>query len=295
MSILTCDNVGYDLGIRTILSDITFSVESGAKVGVIGVNGAGKTTLLSILTNAKEPTSGCVYLQKNTTIGCLEQINDDKVFEKDILGTALEAFSDLTAMEKALEDLRAQAEAGDVRTIGRFTDLQDRFLRSGGNEYMAKTQSLLRKFGFRDEEFHSPASVLSGGQKTKLLLARLLLSEPDVMLLDEPTNHLDIAAIEWLEQYIRNSKKTFLIVSHDRFFLDRVTTDTLEIEHGNALMYKGGYSLFKEKKRQMREAQQKHYEIQQREIARIEAFIANQRKWNRERNIIAAALAKCTA
>ncbi|MBR4467010.1 MAG: ABC-F family ATP-binding cassette domain-containing protein [Clostridia bacterium] len=288
MSILTCDNVGYALGIRTILSDITFSVESGAKVGVIGVNGAGKTTLLSILTNAKEPTSGCVYLQKNTTIGCLEQINDDKVFEKDILGTALEAFSDLTAMEKALEDLRAQAEAGDVRTIGRFTDLQDRFLRSGGNEYMAKTQSLLRKFGFRDEEFHSPASVLSGGQKTKLLLARLLLSEPDVMLLDEPTNHLDIAAIEWLEQYIRNSKKTFLIVSHDRFFLDRVTTDTLEIEHGNALMYKGGYSLFKEKKRQMREAQQKHYEIQQKEIARIEAFIANQRKWNRERNIIAA-------
>ncbi|MBQ3935288.1 MAG: ABC-F family ATP-binding cassette domain-containing protein [Clostridia bacterium] len=288
MSILTCDNVGYDLGIRTILSDITFSVESGAKVGVIGVNGAGKTTLLSILTNAKEPTSGRVYLQKNTTIGCLEQINDDKVFEKDILGTALEAFSDLTAMEKALEDLRTQAGAGDVRTIGRFTDLQDRFLRSGGNEYMAKTQSLLRKFGFRDEEFHSPASVLSGGQKTKLLLARLLLSEPDVMLLDEPTNHLDIAAIEWLEQYIRNSKKTFLIVSHDRFFLDRVTTDTLEIEHGNALMYKGGYSLFKEKKRQMREAQQKHYEIQQREIARIEAFIANQRKWNRERNIIAA-------
>ena len=288
MSILTCDNVGYDLGIRTILSDITFSVESGAKVGVIGVNGAGKTTLLSILTNAKEPTSGRVYLQKNTTIGCLEQINDDKVFEKDILGTALEAFSDLTTMEKALEDLRTQAGAGDVRTIGRFTDLQDRFLRSGGNEYMAKTQSLLRKFGFRDEEFHSPASVLSGGQKTKLLLARLLLSEPDVMLLDEPTNHLDIAAIEWLEQYIRNSKKTFLIVSHDRFFLDRVTTDTLEIEHGNALMYKGGYSLFKEKKRQMREAQQKHYEIQQREIARIEAFIANQRKWNRERNIIAA-------
>ena len=288
MSILTCDNVGYDLGIRTILSDITFSVESGAKVGVIGVNGAGKTTLLSILTNAKEPTSGRVYLQKNTTIGCLEQINDDKVFEKDILGTALEAFSDLTAMEKALEDLRTQAGAGDVRTIGRFTDLQDRFLRSGGNEYMAKTQSLLRKFGFRDEEFHSPASVLSGGQKTKLLLARLLLSEPDVMLLDEPTNHLDIAAIEWLEQYIRNSKKTFLIVSHDRFFLDRVTTDTLEIEHGNALMYKGGYSLFREKKRQMREAQQKHYEIQQREIARIEAFIANQRKWNRERNIIAA-------
>ena len=288
MSILTCDGVGYALGVNTILNSVTFSVEPGAKVGIIGVNGAGKTTLLSLLMRKKEPTSGAVYLQKNVVLGCLEQINDDKVFSGTVLETALESFSVLTEMERTLEELRLRAGEGDEKIISRYADLQDEYLRSGGNEYRAKTLALLKKFGFSDGDLATPASVLSGGQKTKLLLAKLLLANPDVLLLDEPTNHLDIPAVEWLEQYIRSSKKTFLIVSHDRFFLDRVTTDTLEIEHGNALMFKGGYSAFKEKKKQMRDAQQKHYELQQKEIARIEAFIANQHKWNRERNIIAA-------
>ncbi|MBP5231590.1 MAG: ABC-F family ATP-binding cassette domain-containing protein [Clostridia bacterium] len=184
MSILTCDGVGYALGVNVILNNVTFAVEPGSKVGVIGVNGAGKTTLLSILMNTKEPTSGRVYVQKNASIGCLEQINDDKIFSKDVLGTALEAFSDLTAMEQALEDLRAKAGSGDEKTIARYADLQDRFLREGGNEYRAKAVALLRKFGFSDADMGSPASFLSGGQKTKLLLARLLLSDPDVLLLD---------------------------------------------------------------------------------------------------------------
>ncbi|MBO4366017.1 MAG: ABC-F family ATP-binding cassette domain-containing protein [Clostridia bacterium] len=288
MSIIVCDGVRYEIGVKAILSGVTFAVEAGSKVGIIGVNGAGKSTLLSLITREKEPTGGQIFIKKNTTIGCLEQINDSRVFSGSILDTALEAFSGLTALEEKLEVLREQASGGDETAAARYAEAQETFFSSGGNEYRAKAVALLRKFGFGPEELDSPASVLSGGQKTKLLLARLLLSEPDVLLLDEPTNHLDIAAVEWLEQFVRSSKKTFLIVSHDRYFLDRVTTDTVEIEHGEAKMYSGGYSVFKEKKNKLREDQQKHYDLQQKEIARIEAFIANQRKWNRERNIIAA-------
>lgn len=288
MSILTCDNISYAIGVKEILTNVTFAVNQGAKVGVIGVNGAGKTTLFSIIRGALEASEGRVYLQKDTEIGCLEQINDNKHFEKSVFDTALEAFSDLLQMESRLSALRERIEQNDHSLIERFTELNDRFLQKGGNEFRAKTASLLIKFGFSESFMHESAQVLSGGQKTKLLLAKLLLREPDIILLDEPTNHLDIEAIEWLENFVRNSKKTFLIVSHDRYFLDRVTTDTLEIEHCKCRMHSGNYSTFKEKKRQLLEAQLKHFEIQQKEIKRIEAFIENQRRWNREKNIIAA-------
>lgn len=288
MSILTCDNISYVIGVKEILEDVTFAVNQGSKVGVIGVNGAGKTTLFSIIRGALNATGGRVYLQKDTEIGCLEQVNDSRHFEKTVFETAVEAFAELISMEKQLNDLRERIEQNEHGVIGRFTELNERFLQKGGNEFRAKTASLLKKFGFSESMLHEPAQVLSGGQKTKLLLAKLLLHEPDVILLDEPTNHLDIEAIEWLENFVRNSKKTFLIVSHDRYFLDRVTTDTLEIEHGKCRMHSGNYSMFKEKKRRLLEAQLKHYETQQKEIRRIEAFIENQRRWNREKNIIAA-------
>ena len=228
MSILTCDNISYAIGVKEILSDVTFAVNQGAKVGVIGVNGAGKTTLFSILRGALDASSGHVYLQKDTEIGCLEQINDNKHFDKSVFDTAVEAFADLIGMEEQLAALRERIEQNDHDVIGRFTELNESFLQKGGNEFRAKTASLLKKFGFSETAMHESAQVLSGGQKTKLLLAKLLLREPDIILLDEPTNHLDIEAIEWLENFVRNSKKTFLIVSHDRYFLDRVTTDTLQ-------------------------------------------------------------------
>ena len=288
MSILTCDNIQYAIGVKVILDDVTFAVNQGSKVGVIGVNGAGKTTLFSIIRSALEPTGGKVYLQKGASIGCLEQINDDKQFAGTVYGTALEAFSDLAQMENKLEELHGKVASGEHESLDKLNELTEQFARSGGNEYKGKTSAILKKFGFRDEELYSPANLLSGGQKTKLLLAKLLLREPDIILLDEPTNHLDIRAIEWLENFIRNSKKTFLIVSHDRFFLDRVTTDTMEVEHGKCMMYSGNYTAFKEKKRQLQEAQLRHYEQQQKEIKRIEAFIENQHRWNREKNIIAA-------
>jgi ATP-binding cassette subfamily F protein 3 len=147
---------------------------------------------------------------------------------------------------------------------------------------------MLAKFGFNECDLSKNADSLSGGQKTKLLLVKLLLKDTDIMLLDEPTNHLDHVAREWLENYIISSKKTFLIISHDRYFLDRTTTKTLEISHGISEMYDGNYTIFREKKKALDEAKLKHYNLQQKEIARLEAFIENQRKWNREKNIIAA-------
>ncbi|MCH5182653.1 MAG: ABC-F family ATP-binding cassette domain-containing protein [Oscillospiraceae bacterium] len=288
MYTLTCDHLSYAVGVKEILTNVTFSVNQGAKVGVIGVNGAGKTTLLSLLRGALEPTEGNVFVQRGAEIGCLQQHTEGELLTATVYETALEAFSELLNMEERLNDLQKRVEQGDESAIGPFTELNERFIKEGGNEFRAKTLAILKRFGFSDQAVKESASLLSGGQKTKLLLAKLLLREPDIILLDEPTNHLDIKAIEWLEGFVRNSKKTFLIVSHDRYFLDSVTTDTMEIEHGTCRMFSGGYSAFQEKKKHEREAQLRHYEQQQKEIKRIEEFIALQRRWNRERNIIAA-------
>ncbi len=288
MYVLTCDHLTYSVGAREILRDVTFSVNRGAKVGVIGVNGAGKTTLLNLLRGALEPSDGGVFLRRGTDVGCLQQTADDELLASSVYETALGGFSALLDMEDRLRVLQERVENGDESAISPFTELHEQFLRDGGNEFRARTVSLLKRFGFSEEAMREPANLLSGGQKTKLLLARLLLREPDVLLLDEPTNHLDLQAIEWLEGFVKASPKTFLIVSHDRAFLDAVATDVLELEHGKSRLFSGNYTAFREKKRREQEAAARHYEQQQKEIRRIEEFIANQRRWNRERNIIAA-------
>ncbi len=288
MYVLTCDHLTYSVGVREILRDVTFSVNQGAKVGIIGVNGAGKTTLLNLLRGSLEPSGGSVFLRRGIEIGCLQQTADGELLSSSVYETALGGFSALLGMEDRLRVLRDRVERGDESAIAPFTELHERFLRDGGNEFRARTVSLLKRFGFSDEAMRGPASLLSGGQKTKLLLARLLLHEPDVLLLDEPTNHLDLRAIEWLEGFVKSSPKTFLIVSHDRAFLDAVTTDTLELEHGKSRLFSGNYTAFREKKRREQETAARHYEQQQKEIRRIEEFIANQHRWNREKNSIAA-------
>ena len=288
MSIIVCDGVTLSYGADTILNNVTLAVNEGDKVGVIGVNGAGKSTLFSIIKGGLDTTSGNVYISNGATVGCLEQINDAYRFGSTIYEAALLAFKPLIDMENEISGLRARMEGGDESAIKPFSDYSERFNIHGGNEFRAKTKSMLAKFGFGEPELDKPADMLSGGQKTKLLLVRLLLSDPDVMLLDEPTNHLDAQACVWLEGYINSSKKTFLIISHDRYFLDRTTNKTVEISHGEAETYDGNYTTFREKKRALDEAKLKHYNLQQKEIARLEAFIENQRKWNREKNIIAA-------
>jgi ATP-binding cassette subfamily F protein 3 len=288
MSIIVCDGISLSYGVKDILSDITFAVNEGSKVGVIGANGAGKTSLFKIINGDDEPTGGKVYIGRGVSIGFLEQLSDNICFDKNVYDTALEAFTPLIALEKEFEKLHEKLDSGDENVITAFTAASERYKDNGGYEYKAKTRSFLKSFGFTDEMLTMPAKNLSGGQKTRLNLVTILLREPDIIMLDEPTNHLDIDSVTWLENFIKNSKKTFLIISHDRYFLDNVTTDTLEIENQKATMYSGGYSVFKEKKEKLRADQLKHYELQQKEIKRIEAFIENQRKWNRERNIIAA-------
>lgn len=288
MSIVVCSSVSLSYGADVILDNITFSVNAGDKVGVIGVNGAGKSTLFSIIRGNLETTDGDVYISNGAEIGCLEQINDAHRFGCSIFEAAISAYSHLIELEKKIASLREKMENGDESVIKAFVSETEQFNRLGGNEYIGKTKSMLAKFGFVESVLNNSADELSGGQKTKLLLVKLLLTDPDIMLLDEPTNHLDNTAREWLENYINSSKKTFLIISHDRYFLDRTTNKTLEISHGVSEMYDGNYTTFREKKKALDEAKLKHYNLQQKEIARLEAFIENQRKWNREKNIIAA-------
>ncbi len=288
MSIIVCDGVSLSYGADVILEKIDFSVNEGDKVGVIGVNGAGKSTLFSIIRGKLDSTDGNVFISNGVDVGCLEQINDAHRFNCSIYEAAVSAFGELIQLESDLHELQMRMENGDENAIKAFVIGNERFNLLGGNEFRGKTKSMLAKFGFSETDLDKNADTLSGGQKTKLLLVNLLLRDPDIMLLDEPTNHLDSQACEWLEGYIKSSKKTFLIISHDRYFLDNVTNKTLEISHGISEMYDGNYTVFRDKKKALDEAKLKHYNLQQKEIARLEAFIENQRKWNREKNIIAA-------
>ena len=249
MSILTLNNVCLSYGITDILKNISFSVNEGDKVGIIGANGAGKTSLLNIIYGSAESNSGTVNLKKGTKIGFLRQHAD-------------EAYESKTVYEVIHSSLR--------------------------EEYKTKAEGVLKSLGIPAELHGLSLSTLSGGQKTRVALAAVMMGDFDIIILDEPTNHLDVESLASLESMVKLSKKTFLIVSHDRYFLDKTTTHTLEIENCESAMYSGGYSVFAEKKRKLREDAIKHYNLQQKEIARIEAFVANQRKWNRERNIIAA-------
>lgn len=288
MAVLDVRDIKLSYGITDILTSVSFTVNKGDKIGVAGVNGAGKTSLFSIICGTLTPTSGNVYVSKETTIGILRQQTENDFGEETIYEYALSAFSKLIEAERQLDSLSSKLSGGEEHVIKEYSSLSDRFSAMGGYDYKQRTTAMLGRFGFAGEELSRPARLLSGGQKTRLNLVNLLLREPDIILLDEPTNHLDIPAIEWLEGYVKQSKKTFLIVSHDRYFLDRVTNRTLELENGVSAIYDGSYSVFREKKDKLREDQMKAYLLQQKEIKRLEAFIEQQRRWNRENNIIAA-------
>lgn len=288
MSVLSCNGISLSYGTDTILDDISFSVNAETKLGVIGVNGAGKSTLLKIICGSVHPDKGSVAIANGLRLGSTEQYSDAYFKSKTVSEVALASFSDLVKIEEELSALEATLERANSSDIQRYSALHERFELLGGFNYKAKALSLIKRFGFSESDLNAPAQNLSGGQKMRLSLAALLLSEPDIILLDEPTNHLDISTTQWLEEQIRASRATFLIVSHDRYFLDKTTSHTLELENTHAIFYKGAYSEFKEKKKKLLEDSAKHYQLQQREIARLEAFIENQRKWNRERNIVAA-------
>ena len=297
---ISTSNLSYRIGVRDILTDVTFSLEDGDRLAIVGVNGSGKSTLMRLITGEYTPDDGAIYIAKDKTVGMLHQDDAFNILREEdgspvsdtVLGQMYAAFPELCRMEARLAQIESdlQTATGDTLSYlsAEFATLNARFAEDGGLHYKSRCRSFLTHLGF-PEEFHDmPIEKLSGGQRTRLALARLLSREPDILLLDEPTNHLDTDTMIWLESHLATYKKTLLLVSHDRYFLDRVTNKTLDIEHHRAKLYRASYTTYLKLKEEDRAAQEKQYQIQQKEIARQEAYIAQQRAWNRERNIIAA-------
>ena len=306
ISISTSD-LAYRVGTREIIADVSFSLEEGDRLAIVGVNGSGKSTLLKMLCGEYTPDEGDVFIAKGKTVGMLHQDDAFNIIEGNggkgspidntVLGQMYAVFAELCDMEVRLASLQAQLDSADPEdtvTLNRlsteYTNLNNRYIRDGGLYYQSRCRSILTNLGFDETYWALPVSSMSGGQRTRLALARLLSREPDILILDEPTNHLDLDTMVWLENHLAAypKNKTVILVSHDRLFLDRVTNKTLDIENQRAKLYKVPYSKYVEEKEKFRREQEKRYELQQREIARLEAYIEQQRRWNRERNIIAA-------
>jgi len=292
MVLLSCKNISYAFGGNVILKDISFDIKKDEKIGLVGINGAGKSTLLKILAGRLLHDSGTLEKSSKCTIGYLEQESVSK-----LTGTVIEevtnVFSHLADMKKQLDNLaeKISAEsdlAKQQKLLDEYANLSQEFEQSGGYEYRSRIRGVLAGLGFSEEQANLPVGALSGGEKTRLALAILLLREYDILLLDEPTNHLDIYAIEWLESFLKEKSISMMIVSHDRYFLDNVVNKIIEIENGKSVTYNGNYTDFTKQKALNRKLQEKKYLEQQKEIARIEAFIQQQRQWNRQHNIIAA-------
>ncbi len=299
MTAISVESLGFSVGTRDILKNVSFSLEEGDKLGIIGVNGSGKSTLFKLITGEYEPTDGSVYISKDKTVGILTQegaFDISEICGDTVIEQMYSAFPELINAEKRLGELEEalhirsdEADSDIYRSLtNEYTELSSRFIREGGLEFRGRAASILKKMGF-DESMHGTScNVLSGGQRTRLALSRQLCREPDILLLDEPTNHLDMETMGWLEGFLVSYKKNVLVISHDRYFLDRVTNKTLLVEHSGAKLYGGSYTESMEQRRIDREIAERHYKNQQKEIARQESYIAQQRAWNRERNIIAA-------
>ena len=286
MAVLSVHNLEMSFSERVLFSRVSFDIESSDKVGFIGVNGVGKTTLFKILCGKIEQTGGDFFTSKNLKIGYMEQ-HACSNSENTVYNELLSVFPHLIKMEEEIDRLNLDLEMGrsDEKTIMRQTELMEQFTAMDGLVYKSRTASALTGLGFKQEDFDMPVKKLSGGQRSKLSLAKLLLSGSDIILLDEPTNHLDINSVSWLESFIRDFKGAAIIISHDRYFLDTVTNKTMELEHEKLQMYNGNYTEFIRKKEEAKKAAENKYKKDMAEIKRIEGIIEQQRRWNREKNI----------
>ena len=292
---ISATGLSLSFGDRPILKDVTFSLNEGDKLGIIGVNGAGKTTLFRLLLSELTPDAGQIYLAKEKTVGYLAQNTalSSHTSEKTPLDVMYGAFSDLFALERKIEELEAdlqRAAGGDSSEVERLSGELDaahrRYRDGGGATARGRCRSMLLRMGFTEEEIARPLSSLSGGQNTRLVLCRLLISEPDILFLDEPTNHLDADALAWLEDFLLSYKKTVLLISHDRYFLDRVTNKTLKISRTHARLFNGNYSTARLREAEEAASLTRQYREQQKEIAKIEANIAFQRKCGMAHNFV---------
>ncbi len=296
MIALSVSDISLSFGGDVILKNISFSVNDGERVGIIGANGAGKTSLFRIITGQYSADSGAVYIQKGHTVGCLEQNPDLSALPGQMrcIDYMYTAFPEILELEAKISELEAQishlSASGRheeaVRRTEELTLANQQYATVGGMEFRARCRAMLGRLGFDAELTEGRISELSGGQYTRLALARLLATEPDILMLDEPTNHLDIDALAWLESYIASYKKTVIIISHDRYFLDRTTDKTLMIRSCGAKLYHGNYSAAKEQEAADAENLEKKYREQQKIIARIKANIEFQRRCNREHNFV---------
>lgn len=289
---LSLSDVTVAFGTDVILDKISFSINEGTKLGVVGVNGAGKSLLLKTICGINTAEEGSIYFGKDKKISYLEQ-NAGFESEKILFDEMLGAFGNLCEWEERLSFLQKKmnenlSEDEHMMYVKEYTMLEESFRKNGGYEYKSRIRSMLTSLGFPPEKQMLPISALSGGQKTRVALARTLLGEPDILMLDEPTNHLDIDSCSWLEGFLSSYKKTLIVISHDRYFLDKVTTHTLEVENQEVRLYNCPYTQYVKRREEDRKNDEKHYLNQKKEIERLEAFIENQRRWNRERNIIAA-------
>ena len=295
MIVLSCKNIHKSYGIDIILKDITFNVNEGDKIGLIGANGAGKSTLFKILTGMLSPDSGDLFIDKNQKLGYLSQ-HLSLESNNTIYDETLTVFSDLINLENRMSELEVKMnEPYDSnnpeyhdKLIKDYTLTTELFTNRGGYTYKGEISRVLKGLGFIESDYTKNISILSGGQKTRVALCKLLLTKPDILLLDEPTNHLDLEAIEWLEDYLKSYKGTMLIISHDRFFLDAITNNTLELLNGKVNLYNGNYTKFVELKEKNYEVQMKAYKLQQSEIKRQEEIIERYKSFNREKSIKAA-------
>ncbi|MEG2984987.1 MAG: ABC-F family ATP-binding cassette domain-containing protein [Peptostreptococcaceae bacterium] len=292
MIVLSCNNLNKSFGIDTILENISFTVNEGDKVGIIGVNGTGKTTLFKVLTGIYGYDSGDIFLGKGVEIGYLEQ-NTNFQSEKTIYEEVLEVFSDLMEMENYLRDLEVKiAEESSNpnskeldKLMNEYSHKLELFSELNGYGYKSEVKGILKGLGFSDKEMETPINILSGGEKTRVLLSKLLLKNPSLLLLDEPTNHLDSDAIEWLEVFLKQYKGTVILISHDRYFLDQVANRVFEIHNKKLKTYNGNYSKFIELSKTEKELEVKKYEDQQKDLKKQEESIERLKAYGREKHL----------
>lgn len=286
--ILSCNNINKSFGINEVLKDASFHLEEREKAALIGPNGAGKSTLLKIIVQEMAPDSGDVIVARGKTIGYLAQ-HQELTSGRTIYEELLEVKQYILDMEDKIRTMEQQMKSLSGRELDSlladYSRLTHQFELENGYACRSEVTGVLKGLGFTEEEFTKPVDTLSGGQKTRVALGRLLLSGPDIILLDEPTNHLDMDSIAWLETYLMNYKGAVFIVSHDRYFLDKVVTKIVEIDRGNVRMFQGNYSAYAQKKAMIREAEYKAWFNQQQEIKHQEEVITKLKSFNREKSI----------
>lgn len=286
--ILSCQNIAKAFGTDEIIKDASFHIEDHEKAAIVGINGAGKSTLLKIIVQELAPDEGLVVVAKNKTIGYLAQ-NQDITGERTIYEEVLSAKQPVIEMEREIRRMESEMDAVSPDELPAFMEKYERlvqqFERADGYAYKSEVSGVLYGLGFAAQDFEKKMRELSGGQKTRVALGRLLVTKPDILLLDEPTNHLDMESIQWLENYLLNYRGAVLLVSHDRYFLDRIVTKVIEVFQHRVNSFLGNYTAYAQKKAQLRTAQLRAYYNQQQEIRHQEEVIAKLKSFNREKSI----------